>query len=290
MTRGCPICGGPGVPKMAENIDRDALGSFAFASRKRPELMWHKLHECTDCRALFAPEPADLGDLLANYSSADFDASTESRFAAATYAAQVRRLAPGFRGRVLDVGCGDGTFIALFGGQTGADCRGVEPSLAAVEQATPDVKGRIFVGGFHEFRSAERFDLIVLFQTIEHLEDPDGFFSLAKEWLVDGGRIVICCHDYRSGVNRVLRTKSPIYDIEHLQILSSSSAKKLLEKQGFSDVTVRPYWNRYPLKYWFRLAPLPEWVKTRVEGSHSRLLGKSLAFPLGNLVCSGVKR
>ena len=45
---------------------------------------------------------------------------------------------------------------------------------------------------------------------------------------------MIVCHDRRAPLNRALGARSPIMDIEHLQLFSQASARALLERTGFA--------------------------------------------------------
>lgn len=63
-------------------------------------------------------------------------------------------------------------------------------------------------------------------------------------------------HDRPAPVNRLLGRRSPIYDIQHLQLFCPGSLRELLERAGFRDVQVRRFRTRYPLRYWLRSAPL----------------------------------
>ena len=72
--------------------------------------------------------------------------------------------------------------------------------------------------------------------------------------LKPGGALFLIGHNRRAFSAKVLGRKSPIFDIEHLQLFSPVSVRHLLERAGFSRVEVRPVFNRYPLRY---RAPLP---------------------------------
>jgi hypothetical protein len=62
----------------------------------------------------------------------------------------------------------------------------------------------------------------------------------------------------------VLGARSPIYDVEHLQLFSDRSIRRLLERGGLNAVETRPVRNRYPIAYWTKIAPLPIGPKRRV--------------------------
>jgi len=111
----CPGCGGPGPFKLyAEaNVDPGKLDGLAFASRKDPELMHHRLVVCPRCDLLLAnpiPSPDAVGQA---YHDAAFDSADEARCASRTYAnlvERVRSALPDTDG-VLDIGTGEGSFL-----------------------------------------------------------------------------------------------------------------------------------------------------------------------------------
>jgi hypothetical protein len=103
---------------------------------------------------------------------------------------------------------------------------------------------------------------------------------------------MIVCHDRRAPLNRLLGMRSPIIDIEHLQLFSQASARSLLERAGFEGVEVRRIANRYPLHYWLKLAPLPRRLKGALVGGARRgsLRSLSLSLPVGNLSVTGFRQ
>src|SRR3954447_4312898 len=113
--RVCPVCRTPQPGRLlAEaNVDPEALGPLAFASRKPPELMHHRLLECPVCDTVYA-SPAPLGEGLERaYAEAAYDGAEESRWAARTYARLAQRVLAGVTaaGGALDIGTGDGAFL-----------------------------------------------------------------------------------------------------------------------------------------------------------------------------------
>ena len=71
VNRECPGCGANESRPFADaNIDPDALGEFAFASRKLPEYMHHALVVCRRCDLLYANPAPDRKSLEAAYHDA----------------------------------------------------------------------------------------------------------------------------------------------------------------------------------------------------------------------------
>jgi SAM-dependent methyltransferase len=133
--------------------------------------------------------------------------------------------------------------------------------------------------------------LVTCFQTIEHVPDPAELVRDAAALLKPGGILALVCHNRRAPVNRALGLRSPIIDLEHMQLFSPRSVDALLRRGGLRDVGHRPIRNRYPVRYWAQLAPLPDRVQTTVSGmlERSGIGGRPLTVPVGNLLAWGVR-
>jgi SAM-dependent methyltransferase len=169
---------------------------------------------------------------------------------------------------------------------------GIEPSRAPVESARPDIRPLIWLGILDPAAwESERFALATCFQTIEHVSDPRRLVRDIHRLLKPGGALIMVCHNHRALSAQLLGRRSPIFDIEHLQLFSRRSLRALYEGSGFQRISVRTCFNTYPLHYWTKLMPLPMRLKQRclrvLTGS---ALGRlPLALPAGNLVGVGFK-
>jgi SAM-dependent methyltransferase len=293
--RNCPICDSrrDAEPYAERYIDESKLSSFSFASRKLPEYMHHQLLLCRGCDLLFA-EPQDEWNLGEAYEQAAFDSGRESRCAAVTYrrvlGSVLRRLP--HRTGVLDIGAGDGAFLKEMVVEGFREHIGLEPSEAPIRASDSSVRGMLqqcmFGPGLFE---PGRFSLITCFQTIEHVSDPLGLCQEACRLLRPGGAFAIIAHNRRGAVNRLLGRKSPIFDVEHLQLFSKGSIERLLQASGFSQMKTAGFWNSYPLSYWARLFPLPAPLKrTTLAALQLTIGGLPLRLPVGNMLCVGFKQ
>jgi SAM-dependent methyltransferase len=292
--RPCPLCGSTDDRDVfaTQRLDLSSLDRYAFASRKRPEHMRLRLVRCPGCDLVYA-SPVPAPEMLARaYEAAAFDSAIEARYAARTYREALAHLLdslPDLHG-ALDVGTGDGTFLEelLDAGFTGVG--GVEPSAEPIAAARPRVAGlieqRVFGPGV---RPPASLSLVTCFQTIEHVPDPAVLVRDAVALLKPGGVLAIVCHDRRAAANRVLGMRSPIVDVEHQQLFSSRSVTRLLADAGLVDVGDRAIRNRYPLRYWARLLPLPR----RAAALTQRLLqragagDRAVTIGVGNLLAWG---
>lgn len=296
ISRTCPLCGSSDTSRIfAEaNVDPSRFDDFAFASRKMPEYMHYRLIDCPGCDLRYAnPLPAE-DDLAAGYGDAAYDSGIEAHYAAATYA----RLLAGFadqlpdRTGALDIGAGDGAFLECLL-ELGFDgIVGVEPSRAPIAAARADVKPLLREGIFRgeDFAPAS-LSLVTCFQTLEHLSDPLAMAQGVHRLLKPGGAAFFICHNRRALSARLLGRKSPIYDIEHLQLFSPDSARTLLGKAGFTGTRIIQVVNHYPLRYWIKLLPLPRVAKLSLISTLDRIGAGSQVIPLpaGNIAAVGFK-
>ncbi len=287
--RSCPVCLSTAAWQFAPaNVDLSRLDEFAFASRKRPEYMHFRLVVCEACDLLYAtPAPARTAIEVA-YDGAAFDAGEESRYAATTYGAFLPKLARQLPDRegALDIGTGDGAFLRELIAAGFDGVAGVEPSAAPIASADPALRARIRHATFRtEDFAAEQFRLVTCFQTMEHVFDPLQLCKDALRITKRGGAFFMVCHNRRALLARLLGQRSPIIDIEHLQLFSPRSVRELLTRAGFERIEVRIVVNRYPAAYWFKLLPLPGRLKDGLLGALAATsLGRlPIAAPVGNL-------
>ncbi len=296
VSRACPVCGHPAdgcASFLEEHIDTARITGASYASRKAPEFMNLKLVTCPDCTTVFAPAPPISGSIIEAYHQADYDSSIEARQAADTYAKALGpHLAGVARGAALEVGTGSGAFLRDLSAMGFAEIVGIEPSAKAIAAAEPGVRPWIREGIFREgdFPTG-RFDLVCCFMTLEHVPDPGLLVRAFFDVLAPGGKIALVVHDRTGTLNRLLGKRSPIIDIEHLQLFSPPSMQYLLQKTGFSDIGIAPYANKYRLAYWMRLLPLPARLKNgTIRFAEAIGLGNSpVTLNVGNLFCVATK-
>lgn len=296
VVRSCPVCG-PQEPSrlyVSERIDHAKLNEFAFASRKLPEYMHLRLHECLGCGVVFASPAFEPGALATAYRDAAFDSSEAAGCAARTYgrlAQSISATLPSHDG-VLDVGAGDGAFLAQVMAAGFSNVVGVEPSRAPIQAASLAVRPFLRQEMFSPERfNPESFSLVTCFQTIEHLYDPLGFCREASKLLRPGGALMLVGHNHRAFSARLLGKRSPIFDLEHLQLFCPRSFRRLLAAAGLERILIRSVWNRYPLAYWTRLFPWPAGTKQRLTGflENFRIGRMQVALPAGNLAAVAFK-
>ena len=265
--RSCPVCGASqerATLFIENNIDPQKLSSFSFASRKTPEFMCHRLVQCPDCDLVYANQPPTEDELSMAYHSADYDSSEEADDAASAY---IRAMQPALgrlnrRQSALEIGTGTGILLEYLSASGFTELTGVEPSSAAIRAAPPHRRAWIREGMFEEADfEPSSFDLICCFMTMEHVRDPKSIANAAFRLLRPGGAFITVTHNYHGLVNRLLGKRSPIIDLEHMQLFSDRSIRHLFNATGFQNIEVKAFSNRYSVSYWTRLSPLPAKIK-----------------------------
>ncbi len=147
-------------------------------------------------------------------------------------------------GRILDIGCGNGTLCRKLAA-AGFAVVGLESSPTGIAAARQSVPG----GTFYEMSvyddpqavAAGEFDLVVSTEVIEHLFLPKALPKLAAAKLKSGGFLVLSTpyHGYLknlvlSFVNGWDRHFSPGWDGGHVKFWSRQTLTELLESNGFT--------------------------------------------------------
>lgn len=295
--RSCPVCGAGRLEArsfLRSNVDPARLDKFSYASRKTPEYMNLNLVQCLRCDLVYADEPPSRDDLAHAYHVADYDSAEEADDAAATYMRAMQPLLDTLprRESALEIGTGTGALLQHLAEQGFTELVGVEPSTAAIAAAPRHRRAWIREGVFEEqdFAPAS-FDLICCFMTMEHVLDPKVIALAAFRLLRPGGAFVTVTHDYRGRLNRMLGRRSPIIDIEHMQLFSHPSIQTLFQTTGYRDVRVQRLVNRYAFRYWWRLTPAPDPMKRAVAkvAEFGRFDRVKIGLNVGNSIASGVK-
>ncbi len=142
-------------------------------------------------------------------------------------------LAPG-RGRLLDVGCGNGGILACLR-ELGWDVVGLEPDLRAARVARERFGLDVVSAAFEEARlPAASFDVVTLGHVIEHVPDPLALLVRCRDWLRPGGSLHLLTPNAGALGCRMLGPAWRALDPpRHLVLLTPAALSRLAEEAGF---------------------------------------------------------
>lgn len=227
-TRPCRIC-----------ASKDTAVKYEFA-RDYITYDIFRVLQCRSCTAAFTdPFPDDLG----RYYPSRYRAYKAPVLwvLGALYRAKVGHWSRQFvkPGDALEVGCGPGIMLR--------ELRHLGWQVTGTER-TPEVAGygrdtfglNIIAGSIRDLPPTQSFDLIILFQVLEHIDDPRSLLADCFERLNPGGRIVVSVPNLASwqagfGRNLWLHLDVP----RHLIHFTPRSLELLLQRVGFANVRMQ---------------------------------------------------
>jgi len=148
-------------------------------------------------------------------------------------------------GRVLDLGCGTGEFLAHLMSR-GYLVQGVEPSTQARAQVIANFSIPV-VPSIELVPAQEQFQVVTLWHVLEHLQDLRGTFKRLFALLADRGLLVIAVPDRGSWDCMHYGTHWAAWDVpRHLTHFRQEDVKTLLHQHGFQLVETKRMWMDAP--------------------------------------------
>ena len=290
----CAVCNTEdnSVVRYVSNFDEQSFTVEVFSARRMPDRRFFQWVECNKC-SLWRSDPIVALPLEQLYKESNFDYGDELFGLSKTYLNLFARTNPSGKSSVLEIGGGNGFFLDVLIDKYDVEVAGVEPSIDAISKATDRVKpymvAAMMKDGLFESNS---FSQVCIFHVLDHLPNPSITLHEIREVLIEGGSILIAVHNVKSWSSRLLKSKSPIFDVEHTYLYSKESITRLLIECGYVDIKVRNYWNLYSLRYLIQLFPLPRNVKLFLH--HNKFMSSILGglrfwVPLGNMTAVAKK-
>jgi 2-polyprenyl-3-methyl-5-hydroxy-6-metoxy-1,4-benzoquinol methylase len=237
----CPVCGG---------------GRFRTAFEEPP----YKVLRCVECgTGVVSPRAADLASIYVEGSywrspSPRTLGYGDYRAAEALYVRTfARRLSYVLRrgpmgGKALDVGCAAGFCMQALR-ELGFEAHGVEVSETIARHAIERLGfDTVHIGTLEDASFEDQtFDVITMWDVIEHIADPRSLLTLARGLLGPGGLLVLETQNIDSAFARALGRRWHHYKhAEHIYHFTPASLRRLLDTAGWEVKTMTP---RYGGKY-----------------------------------------
>lgn len=149
-------------------------------------------------------------------------------------------------GRLLDIGCGNGSFLHYMRAHNWRVC-GVEISQAAGDYARQELGLEVHIGDLPDIAlPPQSFDLITMWNVFEHLYDPTATLAEIKRILKPKGLLVIAVPNLASWDAQVFGAAWVGYDVpRHLYTFSPVTLDKLLHQAGFQVMESRCLFGSY---------------------------------------------
>ena len=207
---------------------------------------------CQNCSMIYENPRFPEEAIIAGYSSSN-DAGHDSQHAMRvnSFHTALEKIAPHLPARgakVLDVGTAGGAFLEA-AKRFGYDATGLEPSRYLVdcckERGLDAVQGTI-----DDFKAADgTYDLITLWDVIEHLARPKDALRRIHQLLKPGGVLLINYPDIGTWQAKLAGRRFWWLLSVHLSYFAPPTIREICRRAGFSVFYIRPYWQTLKFGY-----------------------------------------
>ncbi len=195
------------------------------------------LVKCNSCGLVFGSRIPSEQDLQAHYVQYVRDNSI-SPITVKRYEELLEQFEPYRKlNRILDIGCGDGHFLAI-ANQKGWNVFGTEYTDEAV--AVSRSKGiEIHQGSIQDYNTDD-FDVITSFEVLEHINDGRHHVEKINSLLRKGGLFYFTTPNFNSLSRKWLGGKWNVIEYpEHLTYYTCRTVDKILTQVGFQKKSIR---------------------------------------------------
>jgi SAM-dependent methyltransferase len=136
---------------------------------------------------------------------------------------------------ILDVGSGDGAFAAV-AAEAGWRSIGIDPAMPRESEGNPILR----MATLQDLDDGEEFDVVTLWDVIEHLDSPCDVLEQAARHVAPGGWLIVETGNYQS-LERVQAGGTWwAYAADHRWYFTPSIVRHALEAQGLSGAVLAP--------------------------------------------------
>lgn len=257
----CNICGADDYKiiypaRYEEANPDDILETFRSSG---DEILVDQLVQCRNCGLQYLNPRLKSSLILTGYSSGTDEAFiSQNQARERTFSSSLDKIEKyrKNRGKILDVGTAGGAFLGV-AAQRGWEVAGCEPNkwLAkwGSEHYDIDIRpGTIFDMGLDQ----ETFDVVTLWDVLEHTPDPKNVLLECWRVLKPGGLLVVNYPDIASLVSRIMGRRWVFLLSVHLFYFTPSTIRRILDETGFKVLKSAKHWQSLELGYiLFRMGP-----------------------------------
>ena len=132
---------------------------------------------------------------------------------------------------LLDFGCGLGSTLSA-GEKLGWDVMGIEMSRFCIDYCNES--GFNVLSDLSKIPLDQKFDIITLFDVIEHVPNPLDIFNALRARLNTNGVLIITCPNWNSLERYLFGSRWKAIDPQHYHYFTSQTIKRILIKSNFS--------------------------------------------------------
>lgn len=238
----CPICGGHTIEPFLQVKD------FTVSKKTFP------INKCSACSGMFTNDIPNEEEIGPYYSSENYISHTETQqglinrlyHIVRNHTLQskrklVQKETGKLTGRILDLGCGTGAFLATMN-RAGWQTCGIERD----EHARQNAKKMHHITALPAdelFTIHQLFDAITLWHVLEHVHDLHNYLNQLTSLLNESGTLFIAVPNPQSADAKNYGPFWAAYDVpRHLYHFTPASMRMLMEAHGLQVKKIYPMW------------------------------------------------
>lgn len=247
----------------------------------------YSLYKCSNCKLIFVyptPESIDVYDdsyfsgAEKGFGYVDYDADKEPMISAFNHYIDLINNLGISSGKLLDIGAATGFFMSI-AKKRGFNVVGVELSDFAARKGRENgldiVTGDLLNTNFE----GESFDVVTMFDVLEHVPDPKKLISEVSRILKPNGLIIVNTPDAESMWAKVLGKRwQLIMPPEHINYFSPKNLSKYLEDNGYDVKINTKIGKKFTLQYILKM--LYKWQGLRIFLVKSNKFLSSISVPI----------
>ena len=265
IAKECPICETNKYSKVVYTQNLPTKNNqIDFSGRKNPDGFHYEMIRCFQCNLLYAKEIYEENFSNNLYEESEFSYDDELTGLKKTYLNCLKEACNDIKKKenFLEIGCGNGFMLKEASNLGFKFVQGVEPSKNAYLKSPEELKEKILQKIFdHRDFKDNFFDIVFIAMIVEHVVDINKFLKDIQKILKPGGKVVCICHNERHFLSKILKSKHPIINDEHLVVFGKTTLKKIFTKHNYTNVNVSNLQNFYSVKYWCKMLPLNYYLK-----------------------------
>ncbi len=260
----CNLCGADdySIVYKARKAGSTEKGHFSASGN---DVLLDQVVKCRKCGFVYV-NPRPRGEsVVAGYSDAvDETYVSQAEGRKQTFKsclALIEKQRPG-KGRILDVGCAAGFFLQA-AKQGGWQEYGVEPSRWLAGYGRKNLGLNVKAGTLKEAKFPDYFDVVTLWDVLEHVPDPSAELREIRRVLKPGGLLVVNYPNFGSKLARLAGRRWWFLLSVHLFYFTPHTLKAMLEGNGFEQYYSKRHFQKLSLGYLaYRFGPYSKLLQT----------------------------
>ncbi|HOM67670.1 MAG: putative S-adenosylmethionine-dependent methyltransferase [Chloroflexi bacterium ADurb.Bin120] len=189
-------------------------------------------------------------------------------------------------GKILDIGCATGIFLNEMQ-KRGWECQGVEPDQTAVDYARRRFGLDVYCGVVEDANlPAESFDVVTLWDVLEHVYDLNSTMAEIKRVLKPGGVIIAILPNANAFERYWFKEYWVGWEVpRHYRTFTPKTITDFLAKFGFEDIEIFSFTGRHgafmlSIQFWLNSTDMAEWKKKTIMTVLGSFIVRMLTLPI----------